>query len=96
MIPRRLRPARPSPATADAVCRVCGTWTRMPPSMSDRERVIALGFFWGEHQHEALVPIIDECTWEDIDEYTWEDLAPLRDGYSIHQWPSTVGGLSSD
>ena len=72
----------------------------MPPNMSHRERVIALGFFWGEHQHEALAPIIDECTWEDvapiIDECTWEDVGASRNGYSIRQWSSTDGGLSSD
>jgi hypothetical protein len=66
MIPRRLRPARPAPATADAVCMVCGGWMRMPRGASARDRAIGAGFFWADHQHESLEPIIDEVTWGDL------------------------------
>ena len=64
VIARRLRPQRPAPPTADASCKVCGAWMRLPRAASARERAIAAGFFWAGHQHEALDPIIDEFTWE--------------------------------
>lgn len=86
MIPRRLRPQRPAPATADAACEVCGAWMRTPPGTPVRDRAIAAGFFWADHQHEALEPIIDEIADVDWSETPWADVPR---GMSVCEWVSS-------
>lgn len=79
MIPRRLRPA---PPTADATCKVCGAWMRLPRAASARERAISAGFFWAGHQHEALDPIIDE-----VEFFRWDAPAvPGVDRSTLCEW----------